>query len=1033
MKKFYLLILGFAPTLLAFGQVTRTVCTSGCNFTTIAAAVTAASPGDIIELQDSLHTENGIFVDKEIEIIGAGKFRTVLQAHANPATATDGIFTIDAGVNFAASNLTMQHGNRPPGFGGGAILFSGAGNLTCTNVFFNSNTASSDGGAIKVEQGDIALTGCMLFNNNSSNLGGAIYALQANGTFLYCSFEDNGSTLGGGAIYFQTAAADGLQLNSCNFFRNTSNGHGGALFLYQGSGMPGVPDLLVEDCSFSYDRTMGAFNYGGGIYLYDGDLSISNSAFTNEYSGEYGGAIAVFNTTVGDESTISNTTFIENEANFGAGLFLRNINNPITIDGCEFTSNEETNLGVGSGAGIYFGLNHTSLPALYLTNSHFTENTAGNGGALYIGRDDAVLDHVSFIDNTARNNGFGGAIFMDESLASGDFTWNGVHFEGNTAGTGGAIYMLLQWSAYIHHFNACVFSDNTSTAQGGAIFWDFESNAHINNSGFYGNSAATSGGALYMYAFLGDDLMYLTLDSCTFLQNSTQQNGGAIAYENGLSNARVWCEITNATFEGNTAVGNGGAIVWGSGGLDVACSTFNENQAGQNGGAICDLGTDHIKIFNSTLVENRADNDGGALYIVSDAYLDNSTLLNNTCDADASGSGDGGAIWESDGRMHLKNTICALNADGGGQYPEFFSQGFSSGVRSYGWNIVGNLGTYAWTGNADHDHYADANNTTAPNFGATEYSELTDGQIGLMPLAANNGYTKTCGISENGIAYNAGTQFNHSGNPVTIDQRGAVVTDTKDIGAYEYSCPDLTIVSVPVLCEGGPSHELSANSAGGTWSGIGMIGNTFYPAANVGTTTISYSVAPQPNCESLNTIEITVTPSPVAGNNVNREYCGSTELIDLSTLLDPGATPTGIWTDLSNTGQFTGHLLDPTGLEGIHTFQYKVMGGACPDDIAIISLVLGSCTNIYTNETGLQLRAYPNPNNGQFTVQTDAGFTEPFICTLLDAQGKIVYQSSTLPAGTTKQLISVQNAQPGIYLLKTTSAHFSHTQTLSIY
>ena len=44
------------------------VCASGCNYTTIAAAITAADSGNTIHLSDETYTEAGLTIDKNLTI-----------------------------------------------------------------------------------------------------------------------------------------------------------------------------------------------------------------------------------------------------------------------------------------------------------------------------------------------------------------------------------------------------------------------------------------------------------------------------------------------------------------------------------------------------------------------------------------------------------------------------------------------------------------------------------------------------------------------------------------------------------------------------------------------------------------------------------------------------------------------------------------------------------------------------------------------------------------------------------------------------
>ena len=76
---------------------TDTVCASGCDFSTIQAAIDDPSTeaGAIIEITDPIHTEAGIVVNKSVAIRGLGADDTIVQAHdETPDEAPDRVFSL---------------------------------------------------------------------------------------------------------------------------------------------------------------------------------------------------------------------------------------------------------------------------------------------------------------------------------------------------------------------------------------------------------------------------------------------------------------------------------------------------------------------------------------------------------------------------------------------------------------------------------------------------------------------------------------------------------------------------------------------------------------------------------------------------------------------------------------------------------------------------------------------------------------------------------------------------------------------------
>ncbi len=127
--------------------------------------------------------------------------------------------------------------------------------------------------------------------------------------------------------------------------------------------------------------------------------------------------------------------------------------------------------------------------------------------------------------------------------------------------------------------------------------------------------------------------------------------------------------------------------------------------------------------------------------------------------------------------------------------------------------------------------------------------------------------------------------------------------------------PDATITPVDTLCQEGDPVKLQAHDAGGTWSGNGVINNSFDPAlAGAGNHLIKYNITDANGCSGSDQITITVMPSPVVSiNPVNTLY-----------LSDPAVPLTasplnGTW---SGSG-ITGNSFDPS-LAGVgaHVVSY---------------------------------------------------------------------------------------------------------------
>lgn len=72
--------------------------------------------------------------------------------------------------------------------------------------------------------------------------------------------------------------------------------------------------------------------------------------------------------------------------------------------------------------------------------------------------------------------------------------------------------------------------------------------------------------------------------------------------------------------------------------------------------------------------------------------------------------------------------------------------------------------------------------------------------------------------------------------------------------------PNVTINAVGPFCEDDPIVNLVGNPAGGAFSGVGVVGNTFDPS--VGSQTVTYTYNDPNGCSGTTTFNIVVSPTP---------------------------------------------------------------------------------------------------------------------------------------------------------------------------
>ncbi|MBK9195795.1 MAG: hypothetical protein IPO17_12635 [Flavobacteriales bacterium] len=114
---------------------------------------------------------------------------------------------------------------------------------------------------------------------------------------------------------------------------------------------------------------------------------------------------------------------------------------------------------------------------------------------------------------------------------------------------------------------------------------------------------------------------------------------------------------------------------------------------------------------------------------------------------------------------------------------------------------------------------------------------------------------------------------------------------TATVTVTETPAPAVTTGTYGPLCSNGAAITLAGTPVGGTWTGTGVTGNSFDPAA--GTQTLTYTVTAG-GCTNSAVTTIAVNPAPVAGANTALALCTTSGMTSLYPLL-VGAQPGGIW------------------------------------------------------------------------------------------------------------------------------------------
>ncbi len=331
------------------------------DYSTIQAAINAASGGDEIAVASGTYNETIDFNGKALRLYSTGgPAVTTINGggadHVVQCVSGEGPDTILEGFTITGGNAD---GASYPDHNGGGMLNSGT-SPTVINCTFSGNSANFHGGGMYNWQSSPTVTDCTFSTNTAVyGYGGGMCNAESNPTVTNCTFSGNtANTLGGGGLYNDISSP---AITNCTFTGNTANRGGGMFSRRQSS-------PTVTDCTFS--QNTASLN-GAGIYNEDGS-----------------------------SPEVTRCTFTENTAvtYHGGGMYSRVGSNPEVTD-CIFTSNKAT---------VYGGGMHNSGSRPTVTNCTFTGNSANEGGGMSnYGGSSPTVTNCTFRNNDASLQGDG--------------------------------------------------------------------------------------------------------------------------------------------------------------------------------------------------------------------------------------------------------------------------------------------------------------------------------------------------------------------------------------------------------------------------------------------------------------------------------------------------------------------------------------------------------------------------------------------------------------------------------------------------
>lgn len=343
--------------------------------------------------------------------------------------------------------------------------------------------------------------------------------------------------------------------------------------------------MMSQDPNTKPDRTSGYIHQQAGAKGHQGfvimggawqNITIIGEGLQSGFDSEHKGRL--FRLNGGGNLTFKNLTFQNGRdliSDGGNGFWIGG-NLVATFEDCKFMFNtvahanpdSPTDFAGSNGRGGAIHKNEIGDVNLY--NCTFTGNENREGNAINWCGGKLVAVGCSFMGNTTKINGTGGAIKF-WCLVNGKpihATIEHCLFMANSSGNGGAI--AINETANRDDagnditIKDCSFIANSATMCGGLLINNIvnknTSKVKVLNSTFAYNQAINDGAAINLRAMSKDS--EFTMVNCTVVDNITQGNGGhgaGLLITNDTNNPKTNCtkRIYNCLFQGNYAVDGG--------------------------------------------------------------------------------------------------------------------------------------------------------------------------------------------------------------------------------------------------------------------------------------------------------------------------------------------------------------------------------------------------------------------------------------------------------------------------------------------
>ena len=795
-------------------------------------------------------------------------------------------------------------------------------NCTFSGIRTRSFSQNSVVSSLAARESNLTIYGCNFYSNQAESTSdytsSCIYSEGSSSVILNIessTFENNRgpsviTTEDQQLIISDTSFTDHAQgsivssygsivtISNGNFERNTDAFYGCILGLASKT-QEISSTILIQNVLFK--ANFNYLGYGGAIFLESGSVEVNNCSFEANQA-RVGGAIyggpqldnSILYRLSDKSLTIKNCTFTKNISPSGGAIGFEGNASDISIDDCDFNSNQAPN---GQGGAIYITINSNTDTNMNILNNNFSGNSAkdGIGGALFLSGN-FILKNNEFKNNTAES---AGAMFLDD----GKYRILNSSYEDNTAESGGAVYID---GTTIGEFSSNIYTSNNAANSGGALYIRgncsikfFKEQYSLNRADSVGGSITVNGKASPIFILVdventdttGSGAINCMGESvpsfidCTIKNNTASQEGAGIYIQDTSEPV-----FTNCTISYNNCTTAAGGIVTSenAGGIFQDCKIIN-NTAANNGGGIKANGNSKTQFFNCSIKGNTAAGDGGGVSIEdkSNAGFIFGTIEDNTATSAGGGVAVHGSTTAFFNTVSIKNNF-ALSHGGGCSLQDTSEAYFvnciitDNGTPVNGGGIVAMDLTISTIENCDI-----SNNFAASNGGGIQFISFAEPSFINCTISNNNAASKgggiqmanyctptitNCIINDNSAANGAGISLSNHANPTiesTFIERNIAASQAAGIMLEDNSTGDFNNLTI--------SDNIASNGSGGGIFALDFSNSTFFDCilSNNSATASGAGIQTSSNsCPSFNSCTIE--------NNIITNYGGAVVTIGTS-------------------------------------------------------------------------------------------------------------------------------------------------------